>query len=202
MALPVNPLPNGASLRALLTAMQAWITDGREPPPSRAPMRAHGTLAEAAHAVPVNIPGLPYAAIHGVARHVDPSVTPPRELGQYPVFVPLAGADGMSIGGIRQLALAVPKATYTGWNPRAQGFGPDALFPLYGAALPFAATRAQRQASQDPRPSLEERYPDHASYVAAVRAEAARLVAERLLLPEDAQRAVELATEDRLAQLR
>ncbi|MBC5767836.1 hypothetical protein H8R02_25465 [Ramlibacter sp. GTP1] len=202
MALPVNPLHNGASMRALLTAMQEWITTGKEPPASRVPMRAHGTLVEAQAAVPAGIPGLPYAGIHSAARVSDQSVFPPRELGGYPVFVPKADADGMSIAGVRQLALAVPRATYTGWNPRAAGFGADALFPLQGAVVPFAATRAQRQAANDPRPSLEERYASNAAYVAAVRAAADRLVAERLLLPEDAQRSVELATQDNLAQLR
>ena len=67
--------------------------------------------------------------------------------------------------------------------------------------VPFAATRAEREASGDPRPSLAERYADSAAYVAAVRAAAARMVAERLLLPQDAERAIELATQDRLSQL-
>ena len=64
MALPVNPMHAGMPMRALLTAMQAWITTGVEPPASRVPMRAHGTLVEAADAVPRNIPGLPYTGIH------------------------------------------------------------------------------------------------------------------------------------------
>lgn len=202
MALPVNPLHNGASMRALLTAMQEWITTGKEPPASRVPMRAHGTLVEAATAVPAGIPGLPYTAIYSVAGFTDPSEFPPRELGRYPVFVPRADADGMAIAGVRQLALAVPRATYTGWNPRPEGFGPGALFPLQGAAVPFAASRALRQAANDPRPSLEERYASSAAYVAAVRSAADRMVAERLLLPEDAQRSAELASQDNLAQLR
>jgi len=64
MALPVNPMHAGAPMRALLTAMQAWITTGVEPPASRVPMRAHGTLVEASTAVPRGIPGLPYTAIY------------------------------------------------------------------------------------------------------------------------------------------
>src|SRR3954469_13359066 len=47
MALPVNPMHAGAPMRALLTAMQSWITTGAEPPASRVPMRAHGTLVGA-----------------------------------------------------------------------------------------------------------------------------------------------------------
>ncbi len=202
MALPVNPMHAGAPLRALLVAMQAWITNGTEPPASRVPQRAHGTLVEAADAVPQGIPGLPYAAIHTGAAFIDSGVFPPRILGHYPVFVPRADSDGMAIAGIRMLPLAAPRASYTGWNPRATGFGPGALFPLQGAVVPFAATRAEREAAGDPRASIAERYADSATYVAAVRAAAAQMVAERLLLPADAQRAIELAEQDRLAQLR
>jgi hypothetical protein len=201
MALPVNPMHAGAPMRALLSAMQAWITTGVEPPASRVPTRAQGTLVEASDAVPQNIPGLPYAAIHTAASLSDNSVFPPKLLGTYPVFVPRADDDGMAIAGIRMLPLVVPRATYTGWNPRAKAFGEGTLFPLQGAVVPFASTRAERYAAGDRRPSLAERYADNAAYVSAVRAAAARMVAERLLLPEDAARAIEAAEQDRLAQL-
>jgi hypothetical protein len=201
MALAVNPMHAGPPMRALLAAMQAWIADGTLPPASRVPMRAHGTLVAAAQAVPA-IPGLPYAAIYTGASHTDQSVFPAKELGRYPVYVPRADADGMALAGIRMLPLAVPRATYTGWNPRAEGYGAGTLFPLQGAVLPFAATRAERDAARDPRPSLAERYADEAAYAAAVRAAAAQMVAERLLLPQDAQRAVEQAGQGSLAKLR
>ncbi|MDQ6881663.1 MAG: alpha/beta hydrolase domain-containing protein [Pseudomonadota bacterium] len=202
MALPVNPMHAGMPMRALLTAMQGWITTDAEPPASRVPMRAHGTLVDAADAVPRGIPGLPYTGIYTGAGYTDPTLFPPKLLGMYPVFVPRADTDAMAIAGIRMLPLAVPRATYTGWNPRAQGYGAGTLFPLQGAVVPFAATRAEREAAKDPRLSVEERYADGAAYVAAVRAAAARMVAGRLLLPQDAGRAIELATQDRLSQLR
>lgn len=201
MALPVNPMHAGPPLRALLTAMQQWITTGAEPPASRVPMRAHGTLVEAADAVPRNIPGLPYTGIYTGAAFTDTTVFPPKVLGSYPVFVPRADKDGMAIAGIRMLPLAAPRATYTGWNPRAQGFGAGTLFPLQGAVVPFAATRAERDASGDPRLSVAERYADSAAYVAAVQKAAAQMVAERLLLPQDAERAIELAKQDKLSRL-
>jgi hypothetical protein len=201
MALPTNPMHAGPPMRALLVAMEAWIAEGVEPPASRVPMRAHGTLVEAAQAVPAGIPGLPYAGIYTGAAISDQSVLPPRLIGEYPVFVPRADADGMAIAGIRMLPLAVPRASYTGWNPRAEGFGAGTLFPLQGAVSPFAPTREARLAANDPRLSIAERYADNAAYVAAVRAAADRAVAERLLLPEDAQRAVERAQAGTLAQL-
>jgi len=201
MALPQNPMHAGAPMRALLTDLDSWIRDGVTPPASRVPMRAHGTLVRAEGAVPTDIPGLPYTATHTRAVFSDQTVLPPKEIGRYPVFVPKTDDDGMAIAGVHQLALAVPRATYTGWNPRAQGFGPTALYPLQGAVVPFAPTEAARKEVHDPRPSIAERYADGNAYVAAVKREAAREVAERLLLPEDAERAIEAAKQGKLAKL-
>jgi len=71
---------------------------------------------------------------------------------------------------------------------------------LQGAVVPFATTRAEREAAGDPRPSLEERYPTPAAFAPAVRAAAERLVAERLLLPEDAAEMVAAADAGRWAR--
>jgi len=202
MALPKNPMHAGPPMRALLAAMEAWLAEGREPPASRVPMRAHGTLVPAAQAMPAPIPGLPYAAIHTAAALSDQSAMPPREIGRYPVFVPRLDGDGMAVAGLRALQLAAPRASYTGWNPRAQGFGPAALYPLQGAVVPFAATREARLSAGDPRPSVAERYADDTAYVAAVRRAAEDAVAERLLLPRDAEALVERAKAGSLAQLR
>ncbi len=111
---------------------------------------------------------------------------PPREVGRYPVFVPRLDNDGIAIAGIHQLPVLVPRATYTGWNPRALSFGPTALDPLQGTMLPFAATEAERRANSDPRWSIAERYGDDAGYQRALDQGAARLMAERRLLRQDA----------------
>jgi len=52
--------------------------------------------------------------------------------------------------------------------------------------IPFAKTQAERIATGDPRLSLEERYTDHAGYVAAVTKAAANAVAQKFLLQTDA----------------
>ena len=67
--------------------------------------------------------------------------------------------------------------------------------------VPFAPTEAARKEANDPRPSIEARYANDEAYVALVKQEAARQVAERLLLPEDAERAVEAAKQGKLAKL-
>jgi Alpha/beta hydrolase domain len=200
-ALPVNPVHAGPPMRALLTAMRSWISDGVEPPSSRVPTKAAGTLVSASQAMPHDIPLLLYSGIYTGVTLNDNSLLPPKEIGRYPVYVPRLDSDGMSISGIRMLPIAVPRATYTGWNPRAEGYGMGALYPLLGAVVPFAATRTERDAAKDPRPSLAERYPDDSAYVEAVRAAASQLVAERLLLIEDAQRAIDAAGKDQLSKL-
>ena len=69
---------------------------------------------------------------------------------------------------------------------------------IVGSFIPFAATAANRKKSGDPRPSLEERYPDHAHYVEAVRAAAKELCDERLLLDEDVERYVAAARQSQI----
>ena len=59
--------------------------------------------------------------------------------------------------------------------------------------IPFAKTKAERTANDDPRPSLEERDPTHEAYVNAVRTAANGLKAQRLLLDEDVQAYVQRA---------
>ncbi|WP_421988408.1 alpha/beta hydrolase domain-containing protein [Roseococcus sp.] len=200
-ALPVNPLHAGAPMRALLVAMEEWMREGVEPPATRYPMRSQGTLVPAAGLYP-GIAAFGYRGAHGPAQLVDNTVMPPAVRGEYTVLLPRVDADGNAIGGVRNLALEVPKASYTGWNPRAEGFAAGALCYNTGAVLPFAATRAEREATGDPRLSLAERYAAPADYVAAVRAAAGRLAAERLLLPEDVEAVTAAATADRLARLR
>ena len=199
-ALPVNPLQAGGPMRALLAALEAWMRDGVEPPASRYPMRRDNTLLPAEGLYPA-IPALGYRGAHGPAQWVDNTVVPPVVKGEYPVLLPRVDADGNAVAGLRSPVIEVPKATYTGWNPRAEGFAPGALCYNTGAAVPFAATRAAREAAGDPRPSLAERYATPTAYRDAVQAAAARLVAERLLLPADARAMLAAAEADTLARL-
>jgi hypothetical protein len=63
-----------------------------------------------------------------------------------------------------------PLGTYLGWNIVAAGFHKGKICNYAAGMVPFARTRAERMANNDPRPSLEERYHDHAGYVEAVKA--------------------------------
>jgi hypothetical protein len=87
--------------------------------------------------------------------------------------------------------IAVPVGTYAGWNVyKAQ---PDELADRDGSFIAFARTKAEREAAGDPRPSLQERYGSKAQYVGRVRQAAAALIAERMLLQDDADRLVAAA---------
>src|SRR5262249_37741164 len=114
----------------------------------------------------------------------------------YAIRVPAVDADGNEVAGIRLPPIAVPLATYTGWNVyRPQ---PSELCDLAGSSFPFAKTKAEREAAGEPRPSIEERSGSRGFFVSRVRTAVDALVRDRLLLPADAENYVqEAAASDR-----
>jgi hypothetical protein len=122
----------------------------------------------------------------GVLSKLPPAVTP----GAYPVFVPATDADGNDVAGIRLPEIAVPLATYSGWNVRDADHAGDDMCNVSGQRIELPATEADRRTAGDPRRSIEERYPTRAHYVARVALASVELADERLLLPEDVRRYV------------
>jgi len=112
------------------------------------------------------------------------------------VYVGRTDGEGHTVAGLRMPALDAPIATYFGFNYRRAGYAEGELCDLSGATLPLAKTKAERLASADPRPSLEERYPTPRDYFAAVEASAHKLVQDRLLLEEDAKQIIERAAQE------
>jgi hypothetical protein len=197
---PQNPLAPDQLLRALLLDLDDWVSTGREPPHNRVPRLYDKTLAPALPQSGMgfpNIPGVVYNGIHhtGDLLNFGPrfddgilTILPPEVSTPYQVYVPKTDSDGNDIAGIHTPDVAVPLATYTGWALRAETDPQDADgCDASGQRLPFAATKTARQAAGDPRPSLQERYKDHATYVGLVTAAARQLQDERLLLEEDVQ---------------
>lgn len=204
--LPANPNPENETMRALIAALVDWVTKGTEPPPSRYPrLDRHelGTATRAAMGFP-EIPGAPspdglvnavldndfgpgfhYNDLSGVI-----SLMPPVVRQVIPTLVPKVDADGTDIGGVPSILHQAPLGTYLGWNPVAAGFDKGKQCALAGGYIPFAKTKAERMASGDPRLSLEERYKNHAGYVASVKAAAKKAVEDRFLLEDDAQRLI------------
>lgn len=193
-----NPNPHVWTMRALLTALTAWVVDDKRPPASALPRIADATLVPADQ---VRFPVVPAVGYGGVQRpalrftgstnplHVHDrgpqcragetagieTVVPPKVgSASYGVLVPQVDADGNDLAGIRSLFVQVPIGTCTGWNSYRADWFDGGPCTLVGSFTPFAATRTEREAAGDPPPSLAERYPDKAAYVNAMRIAADR----------------------------
>jgi len=203
---PSNPLPQTQTVNALRFHFRNWVMKDIPPPDSVYP-RIHdmvkpskkamgfpdipAVLASANPDAPNNFiqamldydwgPGLDYSDNKGF--HL---FEPPIIKQVIPMRVPSVDEDGNELGGVPVVLLQAPLGTYLGWNITASGFHKGKVCNYQGGWIPFAKTRAERLANGDPRLSLEERYGNHAGYVAAVKAAAASVVARGFLLQEDA----------------
>jgi hypothetical protein len=190
---PRNPHSATPALRALFAALEDWVVRDIAPPPSRVPSLADGTAVLAKTVAMPKVPGFAVApGDNPVLPPVD-WIDPPETTlpAPYATFVSAVDGDGNEIAGIRLPQIAVPLGTYTGWN--VYKAHPDELADRDGSFIAFARTKAEREAAGDPRPSLEERYGSKATYVEQLRQAAAALVAECLLLPDDADRLIAVA---------
>ena len=206
LVLNANPLPHLHTVNALRVHLRNWIMKGVEPPPSRYPTIAAGTLvtrAQAEASFP-KIPGVRFPQqfnelyAYDFGSELKPGggrvkASAPTRGTKYEGRIPKTDADGLDLGGVRTLDIAAPVGTNTGWNFWAPGPREKDLCGLNGSFIPFARTEAERKQKADPRPSLEERYKDHAGFVAAVEKAARALVADRFLLDEDAKTLVSTA---------
>ena len=172
-------------MRGLLVAMDKWVRDRVAPPPSRYPRLQDGTLVRAADVAFPSVPTVrsPRALSAGV-RGVNRLAAQDGGAGApLPLLVPQVDQDGNERAGIRLPEVAVPLATYTGWNFRKPAIGaPDQLFPLLGSYVAFSATKAEREPAHDPRPAIDERYPTREQYLTLVQEAGAGLVKDRYLL--------------------
>jgi hypothetical protein len=182
---PVHRLDVTPVNRALLIALENWVTDGVQPPPSKVPRTSDGTavsrkevLSGFSHAAAPDPASLRYIRSVSVRTDEDRSAEWwPESLAEtYVDLVSAIDADGNEVAGIRLPAVAAPLATYTGWNPRRHiDELPDVLYERIGSKLPFPPGR----------PTVAERYSTRDDYAAAVRAVAESLVAERFLLTDE-----------------
>jgi hypothetical protein len=202
-----NSNPMRETNRALYVALVEWVVKGTPPPPSAYPRVSDGTLVEASSAA-MGWPAIPntpkpdgvinpvldydygpdyrYNDGSGVITNVPPGVK--RAI---PTPAPKVDADGNEIAGVRSLLLRVPLGTYTGWVPLPGGALKGRERSLGAGYVPFAKTKSERVASGDPRLSIEERYPSLWAYLGAAAKHAGEMVAQRLLLPQDATRLIQ-----------
>ena len=195
-----NPIDYWWTMRALLLAMHKWVKEGAAPPPSRYPRRQDGTLVPPRQVAFPAIPGVAspreLSAGARVPNPYNPAPPPAAAGWPLPLLVPQVDEDGNERAGIRLPEVAVPLATYTGWNFRKSAIGsPDELVSLLGASIPFPATRAAREAAKDPRRSIEERYRSQEDYLQRVEQAADALVKAGYLLVDDEPRILQRATD-------
>jgi hypothetical protein len=208
--LPDNPNPQADTTRALTNALIAWVKDGTPPPESRYPQLSAGELVPAATAA-LSFPDLPGVRLKAAA--VNPvldydfgpgllandltgviSRQPPRIIQVIPTHVPKVNADGNETSGVASVLHQAPLGTYLGWNLTASGFFKDQVCGFSGGYVPFVKTRTERLKTQDPRPSVEERYGTLEGYVCVVERAVAKAVSERFLLKDDGNRLIDQAT--------
>ncbi|MEL6375103.1 MAG: alpha/beta hydrolase domain-containing protein [Pseudomonadota bacterium] len=200
-----NIIKTSMLFRAMLDALDAWATTGAEPPASRIPTRGDGTLVDG----PTWAQRFP--AIPGVMRPRGPAslslldygngtsagilAEPPHDTGErYTTLVPVTDGDGNETSGIAVPTVAVPLASFTGWNIRTRAHGHGAMHAFSGSTLPFPRDVREQAQTGDPRASITERYADRSAYLDAVRAASTSLVGARLMLDEDVERCVLDAT--------
>lgn len=178
-------------MNAQLENLRAWALDKIAPPPTIAPVLG-STLVAATDLkfpaipgirVPTNPPPLWQLGM-GRAYARKGIITEPVHVGaSYPLLVPAVDADGNELGGWRGAMSSVPLGTYTAWNkksPELARFG--FISGLNGAFIPFARTRDERLAANDPRASIEERYGNREGFMKAAAASIDNAIAERFLL--------------------
>ncbi len=193
---PSNPNDYSWFMRSLLLAINGWTRDGTEPPASSYPRIGDEGLVTPEDLDFPNLPevGQP-AAPHGAYRvNYGPefrtrgivSIEPPEVISEFPVMVPQVDDDGNETGGLKMPEVAVPLATYTGWNLFRPESGPeDVLSSMQGSYIPFPLTPSDRERSHDPRPSIEERYQSREHYLGLVSEFAIDLIEEGYLLSGD-----------------
>jgi hypothetical protein len=195
---PDNPVEYGYVMRALLLALHRWVSMGTAPPASAYPTIKDGTLIKADA---IRFPAIP--GVQSPRELTGGPRAPNRFLANgggagapLPLVVPAVDEDGNERGGIRLPDVALPLATYTGWNFRSPTIGaPRELVSLMGASIPFPLTRAAREAAKDPRRSIDERYPSRDAYLAQIEKLAEALVLNGYLLIDDVPRIVQRSTD-------
>jgi hypothetical protein len=178
-------------MNAQLENLRAWAVDGTAPPLTIAPLLG-STLVDA---MDIKFPAIPGIRVPtsppplwqldlGRAYASEGIISEPVRVGRrYPLLVPVVDSDGNELGGWRGPMSSVPLGTFTAWNWKSPEFARFGYISgLNGAFIPFARTRVERLAANDPRPSIEERYGNRAGFMKAAAAAIDRAIEKRFLL--------------------
>ncbi|MDQ6860287.1 MAG: alpha/beta hydrolase domain-containing protein [Verrucomicrobiota bacterium] len=197
-----NPNPVRWFWRALFVAMDDWEREGKEPPESRYPKIADGTLVRREAVKFPQVPGvkLPERVHEALRLDFGPqwkkriiTKQPPGVGKPFPTLVPQVDADGNDLGGVRLPELEVPLATYTGWNLRDPKVGmPNERVSFIGSWLPLPKTKTEG----DSRQPIADRYSSRDEYLSKFSEAAKKLADERFLLDEDVEALVRRGGEE------
>ena len=187
--------------RALLVALDRWVTKHRAPPASQVPRIHEGTLVAPSQLAFPSIPGVTYLGLYnrsgdrdfGYRAHGNRGVVDnlsPIVLSEHRNLVPQVDAFGNDVAGIRHPLVEAPIATLTGWNTRRAEFTAGDLCDLTGMTVRLKTTLAERLAAGDPRPSLQELYVTHEGYVDAIARAARDLAQQGFMLQEDVDKTI------------
>ena len=200
--LPRNPNLWAPIADSLLVAMYRWVAEGENPPESRYPRIADGTLAPSHEDGPINRnawnplrgvahPGAIYRPAHAnygsrwdSERIIDQH--PEYSDHWYGALVPAVNSDNNDFAQSTVLPplTAVPLATFTPWNLRAPATGAErSLARLAGGYIPFPANTAVAVQSGDPRNSIAGLYQSFEDYLEKYEAATDALINEGYLLP-------------------
>ena len=200
---PFNCVDYRPLVRGALVGLDRWVSEGVAAPPSGHPRINNGTAVwpEAVEGTLRGIPGVNFPNPLRRFRRMNfgfkdgvAGVVPAVFGTAYPNLVCSVDEDGNEMAGIRMPIVQVPLATHTGWNLRHAEIGGEGQIlssggatggTLTGSTIPFAATKEEREATGDPRRSIEERYESREEYVSLVAGAAEGMVSEGYILEED-----------------
>ncbi|WP_321822455.1 MULTISPECIES: alpha/beta hydrolase domain-containing protein [unclassified Burkholderia] len=196
-----SPVQEDAVERALVPALVNWIAQGAEPPASQYPSVNSGdavvpsilnfpslssiTVPSGSNAASTTI-SVNYTGLYNEIFVTDYSSEIPRvDLSKkYTILVPKVDRNGNETSGIKVPDVAVPIATYTGWNYRGSGHAIGEGCGWSGSAIPFAINDSTK-AIGDRRASLASLYGGRSDYQAKIAATSESLVAAGYLLKTD-----------------
>lgn len=181
--------------RAALENLRRWVMDDIAPPDSVFPRRDDGTGITREEAIDrlagiegLSLPDkhrLPWICPLELGPRSDEGIGsfPARLTGEsYPTVVAAVDAVGNEIGGVRMPDVEVPVAIHTGFNPRhSDSGGAGQILEYVGSTLPLD--------------DLEQRYESKYTYLERVRIAARALSDARLVLEEDIELCVAIASE-------
>jgi hypothetical protein len=210
--LPPNPNMWAPFSYSLIVAMHDWVSQGVEPPASRYPKIADGSL------VPSHLDG----AINKSAWRQMKGVNHPRAMYQpasadygdlwqsqriisrhpkfsddlYGALVPSVNDDNNDspVSTLLPPMTQVPLATFMSWNLRSFTSGSEqSLARLSGAYIPFAANPAIANQMEDSRSTISGLYESFEDYLNQYEQATDGLISEGYLLPEFKQTIMTIA---------